>query len=95
MLHACVQRFDVTENLEKFCKILGTKQALDHEAFSMFGTRRLSIIGVLKLRGDRRDHILEVTNMLVKRLWIYSSISSLLSTNLDVSKLCHQMFRFR
>ena len=28
MLHACVQRFDVTGNLEKFCKILGTKQAL-------------------------------------------------------------------
>ena len=28
MLHACVQRFDVTENLEKFCKFLGTKQAL-------------------------------------------------------------------
>jgi predicted DNA-binding WGR domain protein len=28
MLHACVQRFDVTENLEKFYKILGTKQAL-------------------------------------------------------------------
>ena len=27
MLHACVQRFDVTENLEKFCKILETKQA--------------------------------------------------------------------
>ena len=27
MLHACVQRFDVTENLEKFCNILGTKQA--------------------------------------------------------------------
>jgi hypothetical protein len=27
MLHACVQRFDVTENLEKFCKILGTKHA--------------------------------------------------------------------
>ena len=22
MLHACVQRFDVTENLKKFCKIL-------------------------------------------------------------------------
>ena len=29
MLHACVQRFDVTENLKKFCKILGTKQALN------------------------------------------------------------------
>ena len=29
MLHACVQRFDVTGNLEKFCKILGTKQALN------------------------------------------------------------------
>ena len=28
MLHACVQRFDVTENLEKFSKILETKQAL-------------------------------------------------------------------
>ena len=27
MLHTCVQRFDVTENLEKFYKILGTKQA--------------------------------------------------------------------
>ena len=27
MLHACVQRFDVTGNLEKFCKILGTKQS--------------------------------------------------------------------
>ena len=28
MLHACVQRFDMMENLEKFYKILGTKQAL-------------------------------------------------------------------
>ena len=27
MLHACVQRFDMTGNLEKFCKILETKQA--------------------------------------------------------------------
>ena len=27
MLHACVQTFDVTRNLEKFCKILKTKQA--------------------------------------------------------------------
>jgi hypothetical protein len=26
MFHAYVQRFDVTKNLEKFCKILGTKQ---------------------------------------------------------------------
>ena len=25
MLHACIQRFDVTGNLEKLCKILGTK----------------------------------------------------------------------
>ena len=29
MLHACVQRFDVTGNLEKFCKILGTKHYLE------------------------------------------------------------------
>ena len=28
MLHTCVQRFDVTGNLEKFGKILGTKLAL-------------------------------------------------------------------
>jgi hypothetical protein len=27
MLHACVQRFDVTGNLEKFCIILETKHA--------------------------------------------------------------------
>ena len=27
MLHACVQRFDVTRNFEKICKILETKQA--------------------------------------------------------------------
>ena len=26
MLHACVQRFDVMENLKKFCKILGTSR---------------------------------------------------------------------
>ena len=29
MLYACVQRFNVTRNLEKFCKILKTKQTLD------------------------------------------------------------------
>ena len=28
MLHACAQKFDVTENLEKFYKILETKPAL-------------------------------------------------------------------
>jgi hypothetical protein len=28
MFNACVLRFDVTRNLEKFCKILGTKHAL-------------------------------------------------------------------
>ena len=27
MLHVCVQKFDMMENLENFCKILGTKQA--------------------------------------------------------------------
>ena len=26
MLHACIQRFDMTKNLEKFCKILETKK---------------------------------------------------------------------
>ena len=34
MLHACVQRFDVTGNLEKFCKILETKQALNSHFLS-------------------------------------------------------------
>ena len=28
ILHACVQIFNVTGNLEKFCKVLETKQAL-------------------------------------------------------------------
>ena len=32
MLHACVQRFDVMENLEKFCKILEIKQALPFQS---------------------------------------------------------------
>ena len=31
MLHACVQKFDVTKNLKKFYKILETKQAPDME----------------------------------------------------------------
>ena len=30
MLHTCVQRFDVTKNLKKFYKILGTKQPLEY-----------------------------------------------------------------
>ena len=36
MLHACVQRFDVTKNFEKICKILGTKQALSLCTFLEF-----------------------------------------------------------
>ena len=35
MLRACVQRFDVTKNLENFCKILGTKQHLSSSLLSM------------------------------------------------------------
>ena len=35
MLHACVQRFDVTKNLKKIYKILETKQALS--AYMHFG----------------------------------------------------------
>jgi hypothetical protein len=30
MLRACVQRFDMTGNLKKFCKILATRQALGY-----------------------------------------------------------------
>ena len=40
MLYACVQRLDVMENLEKFCKILETKQALC--IAHVFGTQDLS-----------------------------------------------------
>ena len=36
MLRACVQRFDVTGNLEKFCKILGTKQHLTQSKHKFF-----------------------------------------------------------
>ena len=39
MLHACVQRFDVTGNLKKFCKILGTKQAHDFFKAANAGTQ--------------------------------------------------------
>ena len=35
MLHTCVQRFDVTKNLEKFCKILETKQATSQHPFQL------------------------------------------------------------
>ena len=36
MLYVCVQRFDVTRNLEKFCKILKTKQALTCKSVQKF-----------------------------------------------------------
>ena len=36
MLHVWVQRFDVTKNLKKFCKILGTKQALKWHELHFF-----------------------------------------------------------
>ena len=44
MLHACVQRFDVMGNLEKFCKILGTK----HHLTLPFGLWSHSFLGTLK-----------------------------------------------
>ena len=44
MLHACVQKFDVTRNLEKFCKILGTKQALSQAATEDAKTHQISIL---------------------------------------------------
>ena len=47
MLHACVQRFDVTENLEKFCKILGTKLALGTSCWIM----HVNFISDLNYRG--------------------------------------------
>jgi hypothetical protein len=34
MLHAYVQRFDITRNLEKLCKILGTKQGYREASIS-------------------------------------------------------------
>ena len=47
MLHACVQRFDVMGNLKKFCKILGTKQALGSEDDTRrSGAIPLSLVGV-------------------------------------------------
>ena len=56
MLYACVQRFDVTGNLEKFCKILGTKQALrwlklQKEATTMAEGTKL-LVPVLALTSD-------------------------------------------
>ena len=40
MFHACVQKFDVTENLEKFCKILETKALLEDLCLSCIGTSK-------------------------------------------------------
>jgi hypothetical protein len=50
MLHACVQRFDVTGNLEKFYKILGTKQALKtyaKETKGVFSSRKFLVSGTV------------------------------------------------
>ena len=44
MLHAYVQRFDVTRNLKKFYKILGTKQALCIRGKSKAQVERASYI---------------------------------------------------
>ena len=41
MLHACVQRFDVTENLKKICKILGTKHAPKQNTTAQFTAQGL------------------------------------------------------
>jgi hypothetical protein len=35
MLHVYVQKFDVTGNIEKFCKILKTKRALRKKTFEI------------------------------------------------------------
>jgi hypothetical protein len=45
MLHACVQKFYVTGNFEKFCKILGTQQALSR--FDFFGSSILLSLDIL------------------------------------------------
>ena len=52
MLHACVQRFNVTENLEKFCKILETKQALSTQRMTPKQTIHGLIRCVLVLLQD-------------------------------------------
>ena len=65
MFHACVQRFDVTGNLEKFCKILGTKQALisiafcqrkpsNHKAYHIPWSRKIIPTGRISLTSTLR-----------------------------------------
>ena len=44
MLHAYVQRLNVTENLEKFCKILETKGVFSSEIFWLLATVALSLL---------------------------------------------------
>ena len=44
MLHAYIQKFDVTKNLKKFYKILGTKQALCIRGKSKAQVERASYI---------------------------------------------------
>jgi hypothetical protein len=44
MLHACVQRFDVTENLEKFYKFLETKGLFRCKKFGKMDTVAFSLL---------------------------------------------------
>ena len=49
MLHACDQRFDVTENLENFCELNKALRNLDNYAVSRNSRRLLVINFDLKL----------------------------------------------
>ena len=52
MLYACVQRFDVTGNLKKFCKILGTKHALLWQAMlvQLSIVQKIFAVGIFELQ---------------------------------------------
>ena len=55
MLHACVQRFDVTKNLEKFCKIL------ERHLVSVT-VLKISPVGMLATQGKVDALVTEVAN---------------------------------
>ena len=59
MLRACVQRFDVTENLKKFYKILGTKQALCSLTKSEFPNISLKVL-LLKFQSFTLSKVLDI-----------------------------------
>ena len=66
MLHSCIQRFDMTKNLKKFYKILGTKPSFSPLGYDLVNgmNRRLRAGVVFKVDFmDGRDDFLHLSSL--------------------------------